>query len=549
MSSEKSVENRKFNNLIEYLKVNKIWIIGLICIAIVSFSLFMISLTIYPISYGPDGAYYDINVRAIMRTGVPDTEDPPLVFYYLTFFVILVGNSYLGIKIGMALIASLMTIPAFFLTRLFTEKANVENNIICLLSAFLISINIYCYRLIEDFMKNLAGVFFLLCYIYFLVRWFEDLKNWKIYGVLTGIFFTATFFTHVFPGLLAIIILGGIFLFNLIAKSFKTRTIPKKEIIFLLILGAISLIIILILTTFYPFTAERIWNRLLNYLNSIKMNNKYEQFIVNLRVYLNIPYILGLIALLYYLYKGLRKRVDPSNKPVLAMKTFLSWVYGMIAVLLFGMMVIPTTYIDRILIMGFIPLALISPLFFIPITKYLKEKYPKKKIITVGLILGIFSAFSIISLVHVVSFWRTMGPNITMQQYNELTKIRENQIKVGKINKSGLMGVDEYHFGYWVEYVFDMEVTTSNISNIAPNYNGTELYGIYRKGQPPVPFRSPGIYPWNPLIPLKDPDIEITNKNIQTAHPSPPPSYGIVIHNGTFFEVRLLFYANGTKAT
>ncbi len=538
---------------LDYLKKNKLWIIGLIAVTILSFILFMISLTQYPLSYSPDGPYYDIQVRAIIRTGLPETDNPPLVFYYLTIFVVLVGDSYLGIKIGMALIASLIAIPAFFLTRLVLDKTEMENNIICLLSAFLITVNVYCYRLIEDFMKNHAGIFFLLCFIYFAILWFEDLNKWKSYGILTGIFFSCTFLTHIFPGLIAVVILGGIFLFNLISKSLKTRTVPKKEIILLMALGAISLIVIGLLMTLYPFTIETVWNRLKSYLNSIQMTAKYQIVIANFWVYFTIPYILGLIVVTYYLYKGLKNRVAPSHKPVITRKTFLSWVYGMLAVLLFVMFIIPTSYGDRMLFMCFIPISLISPLFLIPVLKILRDNFPSKKLVRLGIIVGISSLFMGVSLFHVVNFWKTMGPYITIEEYHELMNIKQNHINTGKIKTSGLMGVDgDYHFGYWIEYVFDIEVTTSTISGIAASYNGTELYGIYRKKHPPSPFMSPMKYPWNPLFPLICPRHSHTRSiigDLSVAHPGPPPSYGMTLHNGTFFEVRLLYYENGTKVT
>ncbi|MFX1535107.1 MAG: hypothetical protein ACFFDI_12855 [Promethearchaeota archaeon] len=96
-------------NPIEALKEffkEKPWLIWLILISGFSFLLDMFALSQYPISYGPDGPYYDIQVRHILRTGFPDSNDPPLVYYYLIPFVLLIGDSYIGVKIGMSLIGS-----------------------------------------------------------------------------------------------------------------------------------------------------------------------------------------------------------------------------------------------------------------------------------------------------------------------------------------------------------------------------------------------------------------------------------------------------------
>ena len=94
------------------------WIFVLTGIVVLSFSLFMFSLLQYPISYGPDGPYYDIQVRYILRTGFPSSNDPPLLYYYLTPFVMITGDSYMGIKIGMSIISAAIAIPAFFLSAL-----------------------------------------------------------------------------------------------------------------------------------------------------------------------------------------------------------------------------------------------------------------------------------------------------------------------------------------------------------------------------------------------------------------------------------------------
>jgi len=533
-------------------------ILILLIIIILAFTLYMFSLNLFPISYGPDGPYYDIHIREILRTGIPDTSDPPLIYYYLTPFVILTGNSYLGIKIGMALISALMAIPAFFLTRLFIQKLDFENDIPALLAAFLITINVYVFRMIEDFMKNLAGVFFLLCFVYFTVKWFEDIKNWKINAPLMGLFFILTFFTHVYPALIACILLVGIFLFNVIVKSIKTRKIPKIELFILIGLGLISLIIIIALIFLYPSTIINIYNRLESYLNSFisgltgGVSVKYDQFIVNIRIYFNIPYILGLIIVLVYLYQGLKRKVKTRTDKIIQKKTFLTWMYLILAVLLFVILVIPTNMTDRIILLAFIPIGLITSLLLIYLRGILRKKFNLNKKTRILLIAGISIIFASVSLFHVINFWKTMGPNITMEQYHELNKIRKTHIDSGIVDTSGIVFVDEYHFGYWVEYIFDMEVvSTGNATASAPNYNGTILYGIYRIKTPPPPFHSPREYPWNPFLPLYNPienNPNLLSGNLKISQPTPPPSYGIIIHSGFYFELRLLYYANGTQA-
>ncbi len=106
-----------------------------------------------------DGHFYDLKVLSIIQTGFPASNDPPLVYYILTPFVALTGNSYLGIKIGMSLLGSLMVFPPYFLTDIFSKRLDIETKIPALLSAFLITINVSYFQMIGDFMQNLVGVF------------------------------------------------------------------------------------------------------------------------------------------------------------------------------------------------------------------------------------------------------------------------------------------------------------------------------------------------------------------------------------------------------
>ncbi|MGZ7160114.1 MAG: hypothetical protein ACXVHR_06555, partial [Methanobacterium sp.] len=140
----------------------KWWMIFLFAIFIFSFILNMYVLTRYNISYGRDGPFYDLQILSIIQTGFPASNDPPLVYYLLTPFVLFSGNSFLGIKIGMALMGSLMVFPAYFLTQIFSKKLKVESKVPALLSAFLITINPFYFQMIGDFMQNLIGALFLL---------------------------------------------------------------------------------------------------------------------------------------------------------------------------------------------------------------------------------------------------------------------------------------------------------------------------------------------------------------------------------------------------
>ncbi|MGZ7210284.1 MAG: glycosyltransferase family 39 protein, partial [Methanobacterium sp.] len=194
----------------------KSWIIILVAIFIFSFVLDMYVLTRYNISYGRDGPFYDLQILSIIQTGFPASNDPPLVYYLLTPFVLLSESSFIGIKIGMALMGSIMVFPAYFLTEIFIKRLKVESKIPALLSAFLITINPFYFQMIGDFMQNLVGVLFLLLLLYFTVKWFENTKEWKKYGILTVILLICGIFTHIYTGILAVVLFIALILFNLI---------------------------------------------------------------------------------------------------------------------------------------------------------------------------------------------------------------------------------------------------------------------------------------------------------------------------------------------
>ena len=64
-----------------------------------------------------DGPYYLIQVRSLLSMGVLVYGDPPLTFYLLSLFSVLLGDIGLGVKVGAAFFSALSTIPAYFLMK------------------------------------------------------------------------------------------------------------------------------------------------------------------------------------------------------------------------------------------------------------------------------------------------------------------------------------------------------------------------------------------------------------------------------------------------
>lgn len=488
----------------------KSWIIILFAIFIFSFLLDMYVLTRYNISYGRDGPYYDLQVLSIIKTGFPASNDPPLAYYILTPFVMLSGNSFLGIKIGMALIGSLMVFPAFFLTEIFSKKLNMESKVPALLSAFLITVNTFYFQMIGDFMQNLVGVFFLLFLLYFAVKWLEDPKKWKINGTLTVILLVCSMFTHIYTGILAVVLFVSLLLFNSGLKAYKTGKMPGFD---LKILGALCILIIgglAALFAVYPVMFSK-FTTVLSFLNnsSIGSSNLNGGSFTNPTIFLTLPFLLGVFATITVLYKGLKKKID-VQKGVISKKTLLAWLYIVMTIVLISLSVAPSIdsqYKSRFIALAFVPIALMVPLGLKFIENWFSKKYPSKKGLKLALISIIAVVFAISSFYTAAGTFSNMEPSITSDQYNSLVQIKENYVS-GKIDPNGIIMVDDYHTGYWVQYILGMQVETGNLTELKEKYPNQAIYAITLTdsgGNGQSGLKGNFQYSWNPLLPYSFP--------------------------------------------
>lgn len=448
----------------------------------------------------------------------------------------------------MSVIAAAMAIPAYYLTGIFTEKVGIESKIPCLLSAFLITFNVYCLRMIEDFMQNLAGTFFILVFLYFTTKWFENMKQLYPNGILAFLAFTCAIFCHVFTAALALALFGILFIFNLFIKAIKMRKFPKKEFLIIMILIILSLAIFILLIILYPTTITNFISRFKSFFNSIfnadsKINEIYR---FGFLVFLNIPYILGIWCTFYFLSNNLRKNVSNRDIKSFPDKTYLAFSYIFLAILLFLLIIIPSTWQERFLLMAFLPIGLIIPLSIILILNWFKKLNKLHQKMRTILISIISIIFALSSALIALRFVPKMGPIITMGEYNELTIIANSYIP-DEVNVSGIIFVSILHFGYWVEYILKMDYFTGNLEEKATNYIGKPIYGIFRYNMEQMPFDPNYIYPWNPFLPYSENTLIRESFNLPKSS-QPPPPFGIVIFHGGYLEMRLLYYSNGTKA-
>ncbi|MBI5680972.1 MAG: glycosyltransferase family 39 protein [Methanobacterium sp.] len=489
----------------------KTWIIILFAIFLFSFILDMYVLTRYNISYGRDGPFYDLQVLSIIQTGFPVSNDPPLAYYVLTPLVILTGNSFLGIKIGMALIGSLMAVPAFFLTETFSEKINMESKVPALLSAFLITVNAFYFQMIGDFMQNLVGVFFLLLLIYFAVKWFENTKEWKKYGVLTIILLVCSMFTHIYTGIMAVVLFLSILVISLVLKTYKTRKMQFFDIKILAALGFLIITGLAVLFAIYPLMFSK-FTTVLSFMNNSSTNSSNMAMggSISPLIFLTLPFLLGVFATISVLYNRLKKKTDIKNS--LSNKTLLAGVYLVMAAVIIMLSTLPSIdsqYQSRFMGLAFVPIALIVPLGLKYIENWLSNRYPSKKGFKIALISIIAVVFAMSSFYTAAGTFSNLGPSISTDQYNSLVQIKANSIH-DKIDPNGIILVNEYHTGYWVQCVLGMQVETGNITELQKKYPNRTIYAITLtengQSQPKGDFN----YSWNPLLPYSFPFGGIT---------------------------------------
>jgi hypothetical protein len=475
---------------------------------IILFSIFLFSfildiylLTRYNLSYGMDGPFYDLKVQSIIQTGFPASNDPPLVYYILTPFVLLTGNSFLGIKIGMALIGSLMAFPAFLLTETFSNKLDVKSKVPALLSAFLITVNVSYFSMIGDFMQNLVGVFFFLLLIYFTVKWLENISKWKKYGTLSVAMLLCSILTHIYTGMLAVVIFMSLMVFNLLFRTYKTHSLPLFDLkifglMLVLILGGLAL-----LFTAYPLMFTK-FTTVLSFLNGSSNTSGTITGSINFTIFLTIPFLLGVFAAIKIFYEGLKENIEPEN-PRVSKSTLLSLVYLVMTLVLVLLAVLPSDYQERFISMAFVPVALMVPLGLKLIEKWISNQLPSKKRFKVSIITVIAVLFAFSSFYTAAGTFSDMGPSISSDQYNELLQIKASYIP-SEINSSSIILVDDYHTGYWVQYVLGIQAETGNLTDVKQEYPNKTIYGISMTRNGSMSSTNYQ-YLWNPFFPYSFP--------------------------------------------
>ena len=183
-----------------------------------------------------------------------------------------------------------MVFPAYLLTETFSDKLEVKSKVPALLSAFLISINVSYFQMIGDFMQNLVGVFFLLLLIYFNVKWLENSRKWHKYGVITVILLLCSILTHIYTGMLVVVIFVSLLIFNITLTKYKTGKLPIFDLKIFVIMGLLIIGAFFAMFTIYPTMLSK-FTTVISFFNGTSSLNTGIENSINLTVLLTIPFL------------------------------------------------------------------------------------------------------------------------------------------------------------------------------------------------------------------------------------------------------------------
>ncbi len=157
-----------------------------------------------PLLPGLNGAYYPVQARAILHTGLLGIPDFPLLFYFqagigaiLSLFLPSGTAIINAVRLTDTILPVLLAVPAYLFVRSF--DGGRQRGMVIALATLVVGIiavgNGSLMRMAGDFQKNAAALPLYLAFVYFLHRSFRDSRR-RDY-ILTFLFFSLTCLTHI----------------------------------------------------------------------------------------------------------------------------------------------------------------------------------------------------------------------------------------------------------------------------------------------------------------------------------------------------------------
>lgn len=400
-----------------------------------------------------DGPYYLIQVRSLLTTRGLVYGDPPLTFYLLSLFSVLLGNITLGVKVGASFFCALSTIPAYFLMK------KIGKSILAGLIAMLLVVFSAPYiRMLTDFMKNAVGICWLFAFMYYLHDLaFTGIRKSSL--ALAAFFLVLTGLTHILD--------FGIALIFLVFYIIMVLIFNVNRLSFLKAVGIIALVIsafVFIASTFFSFLFSD-FTKVLSFFQDLTAPRGSEVPTPTPPspgptpgpqppgAPMNIFSVVGgWSAILLILSVGtiLSLYVWKKKEKEALLPLSVTTIVGFI--MCFPL--IPSEWLSRFQLMIVVPTAIILSY---GISKMWNLNNANSKFIAMVLLVICLSFF----VAQSVSITTIIHPTISDAGYLDLVNMK-NQIP-----SDSIIAVSDYGIRYWVEYVDEVDTTHGRIDELS----------------------------------------------------------------------------------
>ncbi len=389
-----------------------------------------------PLLYGIDGPYY-IQVSSILMSGHLKYPDPPLSFYILTAFSVLLNDIIAGIKVGSVITTLLAAYAIYYIVRYITNPAGgLIASLFYLSSPMLI-------RMMFDLIKNAMGLTFLtftLLFCYLAVH-----RHRLLYSVFAVVFAVLTGLTHILD--------FAVMYYTTLLLLVLTIVLNRKELKYVTPPFAASTVILALGFTYYsimggdPYKGVSFINMLLTQLQHLAITS----YGVSAVAY---PLAVGVAGVAFALTRKNPRAV--SSRLIISASAIL---------ILLNVPIIPQQFLWRFNLMT----AILAPLIIGVIIGSIGKL---KHVLLITLILvGLM-------LPQMVGQIQSVRPSISLQEYNELkhvTSIAPNNT---------VFIVPDMRLKYWVETLAPNVVRS--LKELPPNTPAILVIEKLRK-HPPIP--------------------------------------------------------------
>lgn len=464
----------------------------------------LVVLNLYPLSYGMDGPFYDIQIRSVATTGFPSSGDPPLVYYLFYLFSVPLG-SMMGIKVAMALIGSSLVFPAFLVAKsLVPPQQEVRGDVVGLLSAFLMVFNVYYLRMIEDFVQNLFGIVFVLWFVYVFSYWLANPHNSQKTAA-TGLVGLAAILTHLYAAALVVTLATLGVVFYLLRRWRIEGSVGKRDLV--VVAGGLvgGLVVVMLLVLLIPPLAQN-FSKVLGFItdfwndNPANITDDTNTFVV----FITAPFVFGFLTLTRNIIESTEVSLVGDCKEKELQRLFMSITVAFLAVIIFllGSPIFEGSWRMRFILLAFVPISLVSPLALLVVEDVIANVLEKRKHLQLATH-SIAALMVLATLVSALTFVPTMGPTITEEQYDELVRINEVVFGEQHLVSNEVFVAAAFGMNYWIQLVFDQEaISPAQFEAEVNQTSEVTYYYLVTITQVAQPFNPPQSQPYSPFFPL-----------------------------------------------